>query len=114
MRDENDIIRDGERIRVPLIMTDGKPATGAALPPGATILADGSVKQLFDDGSAVVAMAGGRQRYLDAAGNPARSLTPLQQAHSAGAAGRAELVDRLAKVAVARVEHEALLGNAWR
>jgi hypothetical protein len=114
MRDENDIIRDGERIRVPLIMTDGRPASRAALPPGVTILADGSVKQLFDDGSAVIAMAGGGQRYLDAAGNPAHSLTLLQQAHSAGAAGRADLIDRHAKVAVARADYQAQLGNAWR
>ncbi|SHF60666.1 hypothetical protein SAMN02745157_2527 [Kaistia soli DSM 19436] len=119
IEDDDDILRDGQTLRIPVMLRDGSPApagTPAAdtLPPNVTVLADGSARHTFDDGSAVLMMGDGSRRYLDAAGNPAKSLTLVQQAHAEGAAGRAGLIDRHAHVDAAHRAYEANLNTAWR
>ena len=118
IEDDDDVLRDGQTLRVGVMLRDGKPApSGTAadtLPPNVTVLADGSARHTFDDGSAVLMTADGGTRYLDAAGNQAKSLTLIQQAHLEGAAGRAALIDRHARGNVAHADYEANLSTAWR
>lgn len=116
---DEDFLKDGKRVRVPMMLADGKLApsgTPAAdtLPPNVTVLADGSARHTFDDGSAVLMMSDGSHRYLDAAGNQAHSLTLIQQAHLEGSAGRTGLIDRHAHVDAAHRAYEANLSTAWR
>lgn len=121
--DDDDILRDGQFIRVPVILTDAAPTQGRlsiadALPPGVTMLADGSAKHVFPDGSSVVMAPDRSVRYLDCSGAMSQGLTHHQYLFAAqragGDEGRQKALDGIIDAAAHREAMIDRLGNAWR